>query len=324
MATPPALPHTRLARKLLKEMSDKADRTLVIFPGALGDLVCLAPTLRALAGRHQPAPLELMARRELAQFAVGRFPVAVAHSIDRREVSALFLRSPGLAAGASEFFGRFACVYSFFAASDETFRRNLVAACAAGKVSFHPFRPDGRGHVAAAYLRSIGTDERLTRIDLNLAAGDRENACAVLNRCGLSGGNFVLILPGSGSAAKNWPAAKFAQLAARLLVPAAALLGPAEAGFEPRFAGLRIISEVGPSTAAALAQMSACFIGNDSGVSHLAAAAGARGVVLFGPSDPARWRPLGEVEVIRHAPLDGLGVEQVLQALARIRGGLVA
>ena len=42
-------------------------RRLVIFPGALGDLICLVPALRAI-GRQQPeAALELMARRELAR-----------------------------------------------------------------------------------------------------------------------------------------------------------------------------------------------------------------------------------------------------------------
>ena len=35
------------------------------------------------------------------------------------------------------------------------------------------------------------------------------------------------------------------------------------------------------------------YVGNDSGVSHLAGAMGARGVVIFGPTCPEQWRPLG-------------------------------
>lgn len=42
----------------------------------------------------------------------------------------------------------------------------------------------------------------------------------------------------------------------------------------------------------------AYYVGNDSGVSHLAGAAGARGTVLFGPTDPAVWRPLGHLLVV--------------------------
>ena len=82
----------------------QTERVLVIFPGALGDLICLGPALRALARRHHDATLELMAREELARFAVDRMGVARigitrtgiarSHSIDRREVAALFAEEP--------------------------------------------------------------------------------------------------------------------------------------------------------------------------------------------------------------------------------------
>ena len=65
------------------------------------------------------------------------------------------------------------------------------------------------------------------------------------------------------------------------------------------------------SELAGIAREARCFIGNDSGVSHLAAAAGARGLVIFGPTDPERWRPLGDVKVIRKEPLEDLLVDQV-------------
>jgi ADP-heptose:LPS heptosyltransferase len=48
------------------------ERLLIIFPGALGDLICGLPAIRAIARRHSQASLELMARAELARFAVGR------------------------------------------------------------------------------------------------------------------------------------------------------------------------------------------------------------------------------------------------------------
>src|ERR1700675_3098874 len=86
---------------------------LVIFPGALGDLICLVPTLRAIARRHPGAQLELMARAELARFAIGRLGIAHGHShghsIDRREVTQLFAaRGAPVAAEARRFFGSFA------------------------------------------------------------------------------------------------------------------------------------------------------------------------------------------------------------------------
>jgi len=41
------------------------------------------------------------------------------------------------------------------------------------------------------------------------------------------------------------------------------------------------------------------FIGNDSGVTHLAAWLGLPTIALFGPTDPASWAPLGDVRVLR-------------------------
>src|ERR1700674_4378751 len=101
--------------------ADPADssRVLVIFPGALGDLICFVPAIRALERRHRGAAIELMARAELGRFAVGRIGVTRAHSIDRREVALLFAESGAEARG---FFGAFKSIYSFFAAGNRGFR----------------------------------------------------------------------------------------------------------------------------------------------------------------------------------------------------------
>ena len=113
---------------LTSEQAAHAERVLAIFPGALGDLVCLVPALRALARRHRDAnpaaTLELMAREELARFAVDRIGITRGHSIDRREVATLFAESPDLAE-VTRFFRPFTRIYSFFASDDARFRRAL-------------------------------------------------------------------------------------------------------------------------------------------------------------------------------------------------------
>jgi len=61
-----------------------------------------------------------------------------------------------------------------------------------------------------------------------------------------------------------------------------------------------------------------CYLGNDSGVSQLAGALGVPTVVLFGPSDPRVWRPVGPAVRVVEAPggdLTRLGVEEVTAAL---------
>ena len=280
-------------------------RVLVIFPGALGDFVCVLPAIEALAMRHRGCAIELMARAELARLAEGRTAVARGHSIDAPHVSALFSESDIEDSGTrSPFFAGYARIYSFFASNDANFRKRL-SAVAGGEVSFHPFRPVDDGshqpHVAAAYLRSIGESDaplhpriEPSRDDLRAAADAIAKA-----RCDLS--TLIAIFPGSGSPAKNWPLDKFVSLA-RILSERSSvvfIVGPAESAMEQtlRQNDLPVIRDLDLGTVAGIARLAAVFVGNDSGVSHLAAAADAPGVVIFGPSDPARWRPLGQIAV---------------------------
>jgi len=299
-------------------LDSPAMRLLVIFPGALGDLICLGPALRAIARRHLEATLELMARPELARFAVGRMSIDAAHSIDRREVSSLFRTDAGAEPATQAFFGQFGKIYSFFAADDHTFRRSLSAA-ASGEVSFHRFRPPGDGHLSRLYLDSIGACGEPLESRVDLARSDFDSADELLHRVGAAHGKFCLVFPGSGSVSKNWPLGRFVKLACDVssFVKPIVILGPAEPAMELRFQERQVVALKGLElkVVAALAHHARAFVGNDSGVSHLAAAAGGRGVVIFGPTDPIRWQPLGEVTVLGRRPLDALAGAEVLQAL---------
>lgn len=297
----------------------------MIFPGALGDLVCFGPALRVLAKRHHDATLELMAREELARFTLDRIGTTRAHSIDRREVAALFAESPDLT-GAIQFFRPFARIYSFFAAGDARFRRALEAAAAPGAVSFHAFRPAGSGHVAAGYLKEIGEPGAPLDAHVKVLPRDIVEARDALARLGLDAARVVMLFPGSGGAHKNWPAKNFAALASALspLLLALVVLGPAEDTIERVLMPLLVARGIASlrdqplSTIAGLARVASGFVGNDSGVSHLAAAVNAPGVAIFGPTDPDRWRPLGRVRVVRASNLANLTPAEVASALREI------
>lgn len=309
-----------------KKASRSIRRVLVIFPGALGDLMCLMPALGAISRHHPGASVELMARWELARLAAGRTVVARGHSIDAREVGALF--ADDTSGNARRFFADFDRIYSFFASDDQRFRARLAAATD-GHVSFHPFRPGDGGHVSAAYLRAIGIDDHPLPVDSRLEPNPDDLAAAsraiVQSQCGSS--NLIVIFPGSGSPGKNWPADKFAALASKLSLSlsnrasVAVILGPAEISLEPTFrqSGVPVLKHLDLPTVAAIARLASAFVGVDSGVSHLAAAAGASGVVIFGPTDPARWRPLspgagGQIEVLRRDPIDSIEADEVASA----------
>jgi heptosyltransferase-3 len=301
------------------------ERVLVIFPGALGDLVCLLPALAVLARRYPGQSLELMARGELAEFAAGRTPVARGHSIDRREVSLLFSTEADAAQRSAEFFAGFAAIHSFFGHDHPGMREALARACP-GPVHFHPFRPEGPGHISAAYLQALGESSSAMDLKhgrhLRLQPDDLKTARAAASGFGIGNRRFVLLMPGSGGRSKNWPVQHYLELRRHLarFVPVVTVLGPAEAHLEASFSGLPLISTPSLGVLAGVARLSAAFVGNDSGVSHLAAAAGARGVVIFGPTDPQRWRPLGRVMVMRRMPLQDLGWREVAAAVELILG----
>jgi heptosyltransferase III len=319
-------------------------RVLVIFPGALGDLMCLMPALGAISRRHPGASVELMARLELARLVVGRSVVARGHSIDAREVSELFANEES--GGARRFFGEFDRIYSFFASDDLRFRARLAAATD-GEVSFHPFRPGGEGHVSAGYLRAIGEGDPQMDARLEPTLDDLAAAARVLAESQCERSNLIVIFPGSGSVAKNWAPDRFAALAVMLADGAGILrfalndtgasdigagqnhkmggscvvvLGPAETSMEPVFreAGVTVLKDLDLPTVAAIARLAAAFVGNDSGVSHLAAAVGAPGVVIFGPTDPVRWRPRGSrIHVLKREPIDSIEVGEVAGAISK-------
>ena len=105
---------------------------------------------------------------------------------------------------------------------------------------------------------------------------------------------YAVIHPGSGSRRKNWPADRFAELARRAeragLEPLI-LAGPAE---EDVVIGDRpVVRGLGLRELAELLAGAALYVGNDSGVSHVAGAVGAPTVAVFGSTRAQRWRPLG-------------------------------
>jgi ADP-heptose:LPS heptosyltransferase len=105
-----------------------------------------------------------------------------------------------------------------------------------------------------------------------------------------------VIHPGSGSAKKNWP---FFDALMRHL-PDGRIL--------PQDKSLLQLSRYLRTVAA--------FIGNDSGITHLAAYLGCPTVALFGPTDPRTWGPVGRrSRIIWKTRLEDISVNEVLTTL---------
>lgn len=141
-------------------------------------------------------------------------------------------------------------------------------------------------------------------------------------------GDAIVVHPGSGSASKCWPLARYIELIRRLQSAGhtvRALLGEVEIDRWPaeRIDALRRVCEVRtPQTYLDLLNeltQASAFIGNDSGPGHLAGFIGLPTLVLFGPTLPDVWRPWGpRVTTIHNDPLDALAVEGVWTAAEKL------
>jgi hypothetical protein len=124
---------------------------------------------------------------------------------------------------------------------------------------------------------------------------------------GVDTSRYAILHAGSGSARKNWPAERWAEVIEKLPVgrdlPLVLTLGPAEETAAPALLDaleqrvperqLVLARELDLFQLAALLQGASLFLGNDSGVAHLAAGLGRPTVAVFGPTSPRVWRPRG-------------------------------
>jgi heptosyltransferase-1 len=121
--------------------------------------------------------------------------------------------------------------------------------------------------------------------------------------------NFVLLNPGAGWGAKQWPAERFGCVAKRLAEDGLLAL----VNFGPHEQDLAKAVEAASGTAArgiacsltqliAFTRRARLFIGGDTGPMHLAAALGVPVVAIFGPTDPARNGPYGTRSIVLRSP----------------------
>ncbi|RMD79786.1 MAG: glycosyltransferase family 9 protein [Gammaproteobacteria bacterium] len=163
-------------------------------------------------------------------------------------------------------------------------------------------------------LAALGVPAVARRPVLHVPPRHEERARRLLAEAGLVPGGFAVFLPGCQAAGylKRWGAARYAALGRRLLARGlrVALLGAADEAEEcaaiaealgegaANLCGRTEVLDLLPLCARAR-----CIVGNDTGTAHLAAATGVPMVVLFGPTDPRRARPLGPQVRALQAPL---------------------
>lgn len=252
-------------------------RRLLIRPGAMGDFIVSLPALECLKTDY----VEVWT--STANTALARFADA-ACSIASTGLDFAGVTEPP--ARLMERLRGFDSIVSWYGSNRPEFREAMAGL----PFTFFPALPrENSRHAVDFYLEQAAT-----------LAPCRSDGIPRI-RCDVERENFAAIHPFSGSAKKNWPLDNFRTLAARLerVMPVRWCAG---ADDPPLPEAVRIADLYELACWLARARL---YIGNDSGVTHLAAAVGTPVLALFGPTDPAVWAPRGpQVRVARFAASD--------------------
>jgi ADP-heptose:LPS heptosyltransferase len=298
-------------------------RCLVIHPGALGDVLLALPALAHLGTLEEGLMRVLATAPRFAGLLEGSGYVEETVDFDRLGLHRLFVAEPDHAL--IEDLAGYDAIVSWFGAADPTYRGHLLSLetrlhrpLVIGRATPSPSTPR---HASRHLLETLApwgpVPAHLPPVRLRVEHTDRAWAAAWLAARGLARDRVVVLHPGAGHPAKAWPG--YGVLARRLQtagVPAVLVTGPADTAVAARLVGgggvpeVRVARDWPLTRLAALCEVARGFVGNDSGLSHLAAAVGCPTLVLFGPTDPRRWAPGGPPGECPHVvALAGAGVE---------------
>ena len=288
----------------MEETSSTPSRILVVRGGAIGDFVLTLPVFAALRATHPEAEIGVLGSRECGELAVVGGLVDEVRSLEGREWTGFFVEKGDCDEEVREWLARFDLVISFLHDPEGVFEANVCGVNGARFVAGCHRPADGTGEAASiVLLRSV----KLLEISI---------ACTVPNlQLSLTEPNelkrdVLAVHPGSGSAAKNWPEESWAKFLLDWLEQTDTELliigGEAEAERVTRLSARlprarhRVLL-CAPLVDVARA-LSGCraFVGHDSGITHLAAAVGLPGVVLWAATDAVVWRPpSGAMELLQ-------------------------
>ncbi len=298
-----------------------ATHVLILRPGAIGDTLLTFPLLRVLKTRNEYTHITFVSNTAVLPLAHMLGLADVVFDYGAVEWSQLFseagIRSPFLR-DTTKHIDRAIC---WLSDPDEIVQSNLHTAGIQDVIvaSSHPAETSGL-HIVTYLANALGMvlteQERLQPF----SSGPLIDA------------QGIVLHPGSGGAAKCWPITHFAGVVTTLWqqsIPVLLLAGPAD--IERLDALLQLIGT--PHTPSLLKTVVNAplievtehlrhykgYLGNDSGITHLAAMLGIPTIVLFGPSSPTTWRPVGpRVYVLYKSELENLPIETVLNTIMTV------
>ena len=314
------------------------NRILVIRGGAIGDFILTLPALKALRDAHPHVWIDILGYKHIAALAENRFYAQAVRSIEYAPLSSFFARNSELSAELANYFASFDLIISYLYDPDRIFENNLRR-CGVGNLRRGPARivqtADHAARQLAQPIEELGirvgdlTEKVFPSVD------DRQFAREFLQDLEQP---MLAIHPGSGSTEKNWPLENWIELFSRsggfpivenkhpqpgnfsslIVISGEADKAETEA-LEGALKNRSIrFARNQPLTHLAAVLEHSIFIGHDSGISHLAAAAGANCILLFGPTDPNVWAPRNKNVRVLRAPAGRLSNLEIAPVAAAV------
>jgi heptosyltransferase-2 len=319
-----------LLREKGAEAASKAQRGLILQPGAIGDCLLTLPLVRFMKDSLGLGGVDILGHTEYIGILPGRSCADGIRSMDSVELHKLFAEAKtfDLADGDPliDVFAGYPWIVSFMGEPDSDFEQNLIftANCShSAEVITLPLESpqDFPEHISDFYIQQfisqsgLSLEPRRSQLEdvlIRASEADVRRGKEMLKEMDLEcSARVAAIHPGGGGVRKCWHLNNFlavAQALGRQGVEVIFLLGPAELerfseGTIKSMGGVgKCLMDVSLSEVLELLSCADMFLGNDSGITHLAAGLGVRTLAVFGPTDPGVYKPLGpEVTVFAHS-----------------------
>ena len=303
---------------------------LVIRTGAIGDTIAMSVVYQALRRYYPHAYIEALGSAERLQLINMPPLINKITSMDFSDFSTLFMEDVQLPPHLIAYFQSFNVILCYSFDPKNIVTKNLCKIRAHQVSRFDPFPPkDANIHITTYLLRTLEVlGIYAEQLFPEIAIPELEHHVSHSPEL------RIAIHPGSGSPEKNWDATNFAEVgirAARVYHAKILLIaGPAEAESAQIITNklsqnsLILLQNLPLSAVAGELRKCQLYVGNDSGISHLAAAVGVPTIAIFGPSNPHVWRPIGKQVVVLQGDSRphcvGVSVEHVFTAITRILG----
>ena len=297
----------------------QVERILIMHQGAIGDFILSLPALATFRFHYPRASITIWGHPEILRLVSNGSYADETSSLEKPGM-ALFYTGQGFeSTSLAERFTSFDIIAVFGRKQQSTFVANLKKTGVEKVYHIFPFPPpEAKTHVIefqSSQLSALGLPLYDTVPKLFLSAEAERNANRFFEQRGLDKHTLTVALhPGSGSTKKAWEVHSFAALAeklrsnhgAQILVP----VGPADTTVSEDY--FKIMPSPGSiplhnlplDELAAIIKQCSLFVGNDSGITHLAAGVGTPVVALFGPTDPRVWGPRGKCVSILYGKTD--------------------